>query len=170
MENDGYLLESQREVENTFERRILVYSYPFQAFVYCTPHYWRIAKSLCLNYCCAKKLTTSYMNPFIMAAVLSPEVSSLCLNLNQHNFHLVVLNPTFGTAENRSIRNQLEKEQKWNQGQTESLSLTLNISWNHWQGNKMGNIMKPWSFLPSKRRLGNSSLKGKLIHSKQNLS
>lgn len=102
MENDGYLLESQREVENTFERRILIYSYPFQAFVYCTPHYWRIAKSLCLNYCCAKKLTTSYMNPFIMAAVLSPEVSSLCLNLNQHNFHLVVLNPTFGTAENRS--------------------------------------------------------------------
>ena len=26
------------------------------------------------------------------------------------------------------IRNQLEKEQKWNRGQTESLSLTLNVS------------------------------------------
>lgn len=42
------------------------------------------------------------MSPFNMGAVLLLELLPLCLSLNQHNFHPVDLNPTFGTTENRS--------------------------------------------------------------------
>lgn len=45
------------------------------------------------------------MNLFNTGTVLLPEVLSLCLNLNQHNFHPVVLNLSFGAIAN--ISNQV---------------------------------------------------------------
>lgn len=42
------------------------------------------------------------MNLFNTEAVLLPEVLSLCLYLNHHNFHPVVLNRSFGAIANIS--------------------------------------------------------------------